>query len=224
MSHTVHPYAHRLGIIKDWKSRWFGVKGEYKANLKGDIIIREFLDKKLRGMYVGGIEIERSQKFLRVIIETSRPGLIIGRNGESAQKLRDELIKTLRKNDVLTKQELRIDVKEVRSPEANARIVAEMLSEGLEKRLPFRRVMKQMIEKVMANRDVQGVRFQMGGRLGGAEMARTEKMKKGRVPLQTFRADVDFARYRANLPYGVIGIKVWIYKGDVFGNKKVDNK
>ena len=223
MSHTVHPYSHRLGVIRDWKSRWFGVKGGYKANLKGDIIIREFLEKKLRGMYVGGIEIERSQKFLRVIISTSRPGLIIGRNGESAQKLREELTKVLRKNNALTEQELRIDVKEVRSPEANAAIVAEMLAEGLEKRLPFRRVMKQMIEKVMANRDVQGVRFQMGGRLGGAEMARTEKMKKGRIPLQTFRADVDFARYRANLPYGVIGIKVWIYKGDVFGNK-VENK
>ena len=223
MSHTVHPYSHRLGVIRDWKSRWFGVKGAYKENLKGDIVIREFLEKKLRGMYVGGIEIERSQKFLRVIISTSRPGLIIGRNGEAAQKLREELTKALRKNNALTEQELRIDVKEVRSPEANAAIVAEMLAEGLEKRLPFRRVMKQMIEKVMANRDVQGVRFQMGGRLGGAEMARTEKMKKGRIPLQTFRADVDFARYRANLPYGVIGIKVWIYKGDVFGNK-VENK
>jgi len=223
MSHTVHPYSHRLGIIKDWKSRWFGVKDAYKEQLKGDIVIREFLEKKLRNMYVGGIEIERSQKFLRIIIETSRPGLVIGRSGEGAQKLRDEITKQLRNRKVLGTQELRLDVKEIRNPEANARIVAEMLSEGLEKRLPFRRVMKMMIEKVMACRDVQGVRFEMGGRLGGAEMARTEKMKRGRVPLQTFRADVDFARYRSNLPYGVIGIKVWIYKGDIF-EKAVEKK
>jgi len=216
MSHTVHPYSHRLGIIKDWKSRWFGVKDAYKMNLKGDIVIREYLEKKLRNMSVGNVEIERSQKYLRIIIETSRPGLVIGRSGEGATKLRDEITSALRKKKVLGPEELRLDVKEIRNPEANARIVAEMISEGLEKRLPFRRVMKQMIEKVMSNRDVLGVRFEMGGRLGGAEMARTEKMKKGRVPLQTIRANVDFARYRANLPYGVIGIKVWIYKGDIF--------
>ncbi len=220
MSHTVHPYSHRLGVIKDWKSRWFGVKDAYKKNLRGDIVIREYLEKRLRNMSVGNIEIERSQKYLRIIIETGRPGLVIGRSGEGAQKLRDEITKELRKKNVLGTEELRLDVKEIRNPEGNARIVGEMIAEGLEKRLPFRRVMKQMIEKVMANREVLGARFEMGGRLGGAEMARTEKMKKGRIPLQTIRANVDFARYRANLPYGVIGIKVWIYKGDIFAKEK----
>ena len=146
MSHTVHPYSHRLGIIKDWKSRWFGVKADYKENLKSDIVIREFLEKKLKGMYVGLIEIERSQKYLRVIIGTSRPGLVIGRSGEGAQKLRNEILKALSKRGLVTKQELRLDVKEIRNAEANARIIGEMLAEGLEKRLPFRRVMKQIIE------------------------------------------------------------------------------
>jgi len=218
MSHTVHPYSHRLGIIKDWKSRWFGVKNAYRENLRADVVTREFLETRLRGMYIAVIEIERNEKYVRIIIETSRPGLIIGRNGEGVTKLRNDLTKELQARKVLTKQELRLDIKEVRSPETSARIVAEMLSEGLEKRLPFRRVMKQMVEKVMANRDVEGIKIQMSGRLGGADMARREKLRKGRVPLQTFRADVDFARYRSNLPYGVIGIKVWIYRGEVFTN------
>lgn len=216
MSHRVHPYAHRLGIIKDWKSRWFGVKGQYQTLLKGDITIREYLEKKLRGQYVSSIEIERGAKILRVIIETSRPGAIIGRNGEGMTKLRNDLLATLAKKGMLGKEELKIDVKEVRYPEANAAIVAQMVSEGLEKRMPFRRVMKQMVEKIMANREVLGVKIELSGRLGGAEMSRTEKMKKGRIPLQTLRADVDYVKYEAYLPYGKIGIKVWIYKGDIF--------
>ena len=216
MSHRVHPYAHRLGIIKDWKSRWFGVKGQYQTLLKGDITIREYLEKKLRGQYISSIEIERGAKILRVIIETSRPGAIIGRNGEGMTKLRNDLLATLAKKGMLGKEELKIDVKEVRYPEANAAIVAQMVSEGLEKRMPFRRVMKQMVEKIMANREVLGVKIELSGRLGGAEMSRTEKMKKGRIPLQTLRADVDYVKYEAYLPYGKIGIKVWIYKGDIF--------
>src|SRR3990167_1750268 len=166
MSHIVHPYSYRIGVIKDWKSRWFGVKGEYQKMLKGDILVREFLERNLRGMYVSGIDIE-----------------------------------------------------EVRSPESNAAIVAHMITEGLEKRFPFRRVMKQTADKVMANRDVKGVRMYLGGRLGGAEMARTEELKKGCIPLQTLRADIDFARARAHMTYGDIGIKVWIYKGEVFADK-----
>lgn len=216
MSHRVHPYSHRLGIIKDWKSRWFGVKDQYKVLLKGDITIREYLEKKLRGQFVSGIEIERGAKILRIIIETSRPGAIIGRSGEGMTKLRNDLIAMLAKKGMLGKEELKIDVKEVRYPEANSAIVAQMVSEGLEKRMPFRRVMKQMVEKVMANREVLGIKLELSGRLGGAEMSRTEKMKKGRVPLQTLRADVDYCKYEAYLPYGKIGIKVWIYKGDIF--------
>ena len=216
MSHRVHPYAHRLGIIKDWKSRWFGVGAQYKKYLKSDITIREYLEKKLRGMYMAGIEIERGQKTLRIIIESSRPGAIIGRNGEGMLKLRADLLSMLERKGLPIKEEMKIDIKEIRYPEANAAIVGQMVSEGLEKRMPFRRVMKHMVEKVMANREVLGVKIELSGRLGGAEMSRTEKLKKGRVPLQTLRADVDFCKYEAYLPYGKIGIKTWIYKGDIF--------
>jgi len=216
MSHTVHPYSHRLGIIRDWKSRWFGVNKKYRDFLKSDIRIREYLDKKLRGMYVNMIDIERSQKSLRIIIKTSRPGMLIGRSGEGAVKLRADITKMLTKENLMGKEELKLDIEEVRSPEANAHIVSQMVAEGLEKRLPFRRVLKQMVEKVMAAREVKGVKIMISGRLGGAEMSRKEKLSRGQVPLQTFRADIDFSRYEAYMTYGKIGIKTWIYKGEIF--------
>jgi small subunit ribosomal protein S3 len=216
MSHTVHPYSHRLGILRDWKSRWFGKDKKLRDYLKVDVLLREYLVKKLRGMYVSSIEIERSEKILRVIIRTSRPGMIIGRSGEGSVKLKNDIQNFIKKIKVPASQELKMDIEEVRSPESNAAIVAQMVAEGLEKRLPFRRVMKQMVEKVMANRDVQGVRIFLGGRLGGADMARQEELKKGRIPLQTLRADIDFAREKAHMTYGDIGIKIWIYKGEVF--------
>lgn len=216
MSHTVHPYAHRLGIIKGWKSRWFSMHGQFRNNLKADILLREFLAKKLRTMYVADVEMERNDKSFRIIIKTSRPGIIIGRNGEGVTKLKTDILAFLKKIDVAVKGDFKLEIEEVKSPEASASIVAQMIAEGLEKRMPFRRVMKQMIDKVMACREVKGVRIFLSGRLGGAEMARQEELKKGRVPLQTIRADIDFKRFEANLPYGNIGIKVWIYKGDVF--------
>lgn len=216
MTHTVHPFSHRLGIIRDWKSRWFGVKNKYRDFLKSDVLLREFLEKRFRGMYVSNVEMERGEKILRIIIETSRPGMLIGRNGEGAVKLRKDILAFIAKKDLSAEGEIKIDIKEVKSPESNASIVAQMIADGLEKRLPFRRVLKQTIEKVMANRDVQGAKIELSGRLGGASMARQEKMKRGRIPLQTFRADVDFVKYEARLPYGGIGIKVWIYKGEVF--------
>lgn len=219
MSHTVHPYAHRLGIIRDWKSRWFGAKDKYKNNLKADITIVDYLKKKLRGFYVASIEIERSEKIFRLIIETSRPGMIIGRQGEGMAKLRDDLLKIMRKRGFDNKQELKIDVKEIKSPESNSMIVAQMITEGLEKRLPFRRVMKQAAEKAFANRDVKGIKIQLSGIMGGSNMARVENKKLGRIPLQTLRADIDYAFYEAILPLGKIGIKVWIYKGDIFSKK-----
>jgi small subunit ribosomal protein S3 len=218
MSHTVHPYSHRLGILRDWKSRWFGTDKKFREFLKCDVLLREHLEKKMRGMFVSGIEIERSEKSVRVIIRTSRPGMIIGRSGEGATKLRNEIQEFIKglKLSSLGAQELKVDIEEVRSPESNAAIVAFMVAESLEKRLPFRRVLKQTIEKVMANRDVQGVKIALSGRLGGADMARYEELKKGRIPLQTLRADIDFAREKAHMTYGDIGIKVWIYKGEIF--------
>ena len=223
MSHTVHPYAHRLGIIRDWRSRWFASDKSYRSALKADLIIREFLVEELRQYFLGGIEIERNQKVVRIIIKTSRPGMLIGKAGDGVTKLRAKIMALLAKNKIdLGGQELKLDIEEIRLPESNAAIVGLMIAESLEKRLPFRRVMKQTIEKVMANKEVKGVRIYLGGRLGGAEIARSEEMKRGRVPLQTLRADVDFAREKAHMTYGDIGIKVWIYKGDIF--KKDQNQ
>lgn len=220
MSKVVHPYAHRLVILRDWKSRWFASDKVYVNQLKADVTIREFLEKKLRGFFVSSIEIERGQKTFRLIIRTSRPGMIIGRSGEGATKLRADLLKMVQRKKIALDGELKIEIVEVPQPEADAKIVSYMIAEGLEKRLPFRRVLKQLIEKVMQVRGVEGARFVLGGRLGGAEIARTEQIKRGSIPLQTFRADVDFARERAHLPYGDVGIKVWIYKGEIFNEKE----
>ena len=217
MTHTVHPYAHRLGIIRDWKSRWFAKTPlEYRTNVMIDSAIRRFLKKRLRGMYVTSVEIERSQNAIRILIKTSRPGLVIGRGGEGSQKLVKEIEEIVRTVKGAPKMQIKIDIEEVRSPESQAPVVAYMVAEGLEKRQTFRRVLKQTVEKVMANRDVQGVRIGISGRLGGAEMSRSEEIKRGRIPLQTLRADIDFAREVAYLPYGVIGVKVWIYRGEIF--------
>jgi len=224
MTHRVHPFSHRLGIIRDWRSRWFGVQGTYQAYLKQDVLLREYLEKVLKGNHISSIEIERGASMLRLIIKTSRPGMIIGRSGEGAAKLRAQVLSFLHKKKMpLENTELKIDIEEVRSPESDAAIVAAMVVEGLEKRLPFRRILKQTAEKVMANRDVIGVRVRLAGRLGGAEMARIESIKKGRIPLQTFRADVDYAVARALLPYDELGVKVWIYRGEVF-NKQAQTK
>lgn len=254
MTHIVHPYAHRLGIIKDWKSRWFGTPGHYKGALRGDILLREYLTKRLRGMYVGGVEIERNEKTFRLIIRTSRPGMLIGRNGEGSVKLRADIMKMAQRAGKVTPfsdkvarklrekgkskfdpgvefdntnedliefpKDFRLDIEEIKSPESNALIVGQMIAEGLEKRLPFRMVLKQTMEKVMANKEVRGAKLGLSGRLGGAEMSRSEVLKRGGIPLQTFRSDIDFARVNAYLPYGVVGIKVWIYRGDVFSEKQ----
>jgi small subunit ribosomal protein S3 len=222
MTHTVHPYAHRLGILRDWKSRWFSADPKrYREFIKCDTMIRMFLEKRLRGFYISSVDIERGEKKLRIIIKTSRPGMIIGRSGDGATKLKNDIEKVIAKLNLTDKQDIKLDIEEVKNPESNAAIVGQMVAEALEKRMTFRRVLKQTVEKVMANRDVLGVRIALGGRLGGAEMARKEQIKKGRIPLQTFRADIDFAREKAYLPYGVIGIKIWIYKGDKFEDKKI---
>lgn len=225
MSHTVHPYSHRLGILRDWKSRWFGDNKKYREYLKADTLIREFLEKKLMDMQVSDIIIDRSKKGIRLIIKTSRPGLIIGRNGEGLDKTRKSLESYMRKQNIFdSSSDLKIEIDEVRTPEADAKLVGLMVKEQLEKRMPFRRVLKQTVDKVMANREVEGVRIRIGGRLNGADMARTEEIKKGRIPLQTLRADIDFARIRAKIPQGDLGIKIWIYRGQVFQNQNSNLK
>ncbi len=221
MTHVAHPYVQRIGVNRDWKSRWFTTDPKkFREYIRTDAAVRKFLEGKLKGMSVDTVEIERNQKELRIIIKTARPGLIIGRSGEGATKLKKELDQLLRSSKLTDKPEVKLDIEEVRSPESSARIMGQMIAEGLEKRLTFRRVMKQTVEKIMANRDVEGVRIILSGRLGGADMARREELKKGRIPLQTLRADIDFARVTARLPYGAIGIKVWIYRGQVFTDRK----
>src|SRR6056297_3555905 len=206
MTHVAHPYIQRIGINRDWRSRWFtNDKQKFREYLRTDAAIRKLLNKKLSGMSVDAIEIERDEKQLRIIVKTARPGLVIGRSGEGATQLRKDIDMLLRTLKLSEKPDVKLDIEEIRNPETSAAVVGQMVMEGL--------------EKVMANRDVQGVRIIVSGRLGGADMARREELKKGRIPLQTLRADIDFARVRANLPYGVIGIKVWIYRGEVFADR-----
>ncbi len=211
MTHVAHPYSFRLGILRNWKSRWFSAKN-YQKFLKGDILIREYLEKKVRGMYVDSIDMERSRDVFTIIIKTSRPGLVIGRKGEGVDKLKKDVVSFMRKKNLEAARKIDFVVEEMKDPETRAAIMAQTIAESLEKRFPFRRVMKQNLEKIMVNRNVKGVKILLSGRLGGAEMSRKEWLQRGRMPLQTFKADIDFAKERARLPYGDIGIKVWVYK------------
>lgn len=217
MSHSAHPFSLRLGIIRDWRSRWFD-RRNYRRLLKGDILIREWLIKRLRGSYIGEITMERSPALFHVIIKTARPGLVIGRGGEGIEKLRKAILRHIAKIGIggAAPGQLKISVEEIQAPDTHAAIVAYMIAEELEKRMHFRRVIKKSIDKVIAAKGVRGVRVTLSGRLGGAEMSRHESLMKGQIPLQTLRADVDFARERAHLPYGDIGIKVWVYRGEIF--------
>jgi small subunit ribosomal protein S3 len=167
-------------------------------------------------MYVENIEIERGQSSLHIIIKTSRPGLIIGRKGGGSETLKKEIVEKLHKIKAEIPREFKLAIEEISSPESRAQIIAQMVAESLEKRMSFRRVTKQTLEKIMSNKDVKGAKIALAGRLDGSEMSRREWLKKGRVPLQTLRADIDFAKERARLPYGDIGIKVWIYRGEKF--------
>ena len=214
MSKIVHPYAHRLPLIRGWKSRWFRSGKDYRTTLRADVMIREYLEKKLRTSYLSGIEFERNSKTLKVIIASARPGMIIGRSGEGIENLRKDILKLAKRSNITINEQLVIDVVEVRNPDADAKIVATMIAEQLEKRIVFRRVMKMTIEKIMAARGVKGAKIVLSGRLGGADMARREEIKLGGIPLQFMRGDIDFGTDTARMAYGGIGIKVWIYKGD----------
>ena len=218
MTKIVHPYAHRLGgsKIRDWKSRWSNVAKNYVSFLKTDTLVRGYLDKALKGKNVSDVEIERDEKNYKIIIKTSRSGMIIGRGGEGIESIRKGLVQVLKKNDIEVPSNVRIEVEDVRNPEADAGIVAGQIADALERRMAFRRIMKMTAEKCLANKDVKGIKISVSGRLNGAEMSRKEMISRGRIPLQTMRADIDYREARANLPYGVIGVKVWIYRGDVF--------
>ena len=219
MSQVSHPYGYRLVTLRDWKSRWFSSKpNQYRELLRADVMIREYLEKRLKGMFVADVEFERGRKATRILLHTSRPGMLIGRSGEGAQKLRDDVLRFMRKNKIAIPTDFKIDIVEIQQPEANAMIVAQMVEESLRRRMPFRRVIKQMIEKVMAIREVKGARIVVSGLVGGsASMSRKEQVKRGPIPLQFIRADVDYAAL-AVAQMG-IGIKVWINKGDSLENK-----
>ena len=176
--------------------------------MKEDVEIRKFLDKKLKNMSVDKIEIERSPDILVITVHTARPGLIIGRGGTGIEDLKAEAAKLIKR-----KTAIRLDVQEFKNPETSARIIAEQMAEQIEKRIPYRRVLKQSIARIMSNRDVRGAKVTIGGRVGGNGIARTEHLEQGSLPLQTLRADIDFDRATAHTTYGTVGIKVWIYKG-----------
>lgn len=223
MTHRVHPYVFRLGETTTWKSRWFHPKN-FQAYLREDTLLREWLWKRLRAIHVSSIEIERSPNATSIIIKTSRPGILIGRGGEGIERLKKDIEKKIRSiwkhpgfiKQPVEKREVKLTIEEVRSPETDAHIVGAHIREDIEKRVRFRRILKQTVEKVMTHKEVKGVKVMLSGRLDGAEMSRTEWQKRGRIPLQTLRANVDYALVEALTTYGVIGIKVWIYKGDVF--------
>ena len=216
MGRKVHPFIFRLGSVTNWKSRWFSKK-QYKDFLKQDTILRAFVTKRLRKAGLNSLEIERSSNTINVIIKTVRPGLVIGRGGAGIEDLKKDIKKLFLKDKSLSSDmEIRLEVEEVKDPNMQAAVVSMDMASQLERRLPYRRIMKQTMDKIMQNSKVKGAKIIMKGRLNGAEIARKEWLKKGRVPLQTMRSDIDYADATAYTTYGTIGIKVLIYKGEVF--------
>ena len=206
MGQKVNPYGIRLGINKTWSSRWFS-KNEYTKLLHQDLKIKKYLENKLKNASISKINIERAAKKLRVSIYSSRPGIIIGKKGADIETLKNDLSK-------MSNLEVFLDIKEVRKPEVEARLVAENIASQLEKRISFRRAMKKAVQSAM-RLGAKGVKVVCSGRLGGAEIARTEKYHEGSVPLHTLRGDIDYATAEAETTYGICGIKVWINKGEI---------
>ncbi len=206
MGHKVHPTGLRLGVIKSWDSRWLAERN-YARQLLEDIRIRDFIHKRLRHAAVSKVVVERPARSARISIYTARPGMVIGKKGEDIERLRQEV-------QGLSSEPIHLNIEEVRKPETDARLVAENVAQQLERRVAFRRAMKRALGNAM-RLGAQGIKISARGRLGGAEIARTEWYREGRVPLHTIRADVDYGIAEAKTAYGVIGIKVWIFKGEV---------
>lgn len=216
MSHKVHPKSFRLGGIAAWDTRGFYGKNAAKS-LEQDFQIRRYLQKRIGKLGVEKIEIERYPGKITIIINSGRPGLIIGRGGQGLEDLKKGLEKEIGIiNNKEKKLEIKLEIKEIRNPWTSAALTGQWVASQIEKRTPFRKLLKQTIEKVMAVKENKGVRVEVAGRLDGSEIARTEWLKKGRMPRQTLRSDIDFAKERAYCTYGVVGIKIWIYKGDRF--------
>lgn len=209
MGHKVNPTGIRLGVIKEHNSVWYADKKDYAKNLLNDIQVRAFLDKRLEKASVSKIVIERPAQNARITIHTARPGIVIGKKGEDVDRLRREV------SDMMGVP-VHINIEEVRKPDLDARLVAQNVAGQLERRVMFRRAMKRAVQNAM-RQGAKGIKIQVGGRLGGAEIARSEWYREGRVPLHTLRADIDYATYEAHTTYGVIGVKVWIFKGEILG-------
>ena len=207
MGQKVNPIGLRIGINKDWDSRWYSKKN-YAKNLHEDIIIREYLDGRLKGGEVSKVEIIRYPEKLNVIIHTARPGIVIGRKGAEVENISKELSKFTEKN-------IQIKIKEIKNPELDAKLIAQNIARQLEGRIAFRRAMKKAISSAM-QAGARGIKVSCAGRLGGAEMARSEHYKEGMIPLHTFRADIDYGLAEAKTTFGSIGVKVWVYKGEIF--------
>lgn len=212
MGHKVHPVGFRLGISSDWTSRWYADNKSFAGQLSQDVKARAFIKNKLKDASVSRIQIERPARSAAITIHTARPGIVIGRKGEDIERLRTEVAPILG----LDRNAVKVSVEEIRKPELDAQLVAESIAQQLERRVMFRRAMKRAVQTTM-RLGAGGVKVSVGGRLGGAEIARTEWYREGRVPLHTLRADIDYGFAEAQTTFGIIGVKVWIFKGEVFG-------
>jgi small subunit ribosomal protein S3 len=212
MGQKTHPRGFRLGIIKPWRSRWYAERAKFSDLIKEDEQIRKYLHRRLGHAALSEVEIERKPQKIVVTLHTARPGVVIGKQGAEVDKLRDELAH-------LTKSEVSINVEEVKRPELDAQLVADNIGHQLQQRISFRRAMKRAVQGAM-RAGAEGIRVKVGGRLGGAEIARVEGYHEGRVPLHTLRADIDYATSTAKTTYGTIGIKVWIFKGEVVEDRR----
>ena len=213
MGQKVHPYGMRVGFIRDWGSVWVADKKMFPKYLLEDYNIRKFIKDKLYGAGIGNIKIYRSSNRVRVVIFASRPGVIIGKSGQAIAKLTEKL-------QTFSEQKLSIEIKEIKNYDSCAQLVAEEVAKQLEARIAFRKAMKQSINRALKSMRVKGIKICVSGRLGGADMARVEHCHEGMIPLQTLRADIDYGFAEANTTYGKIGVKVWIYKGEILPDKK----
>jgi small subunit ribosomal protein S3 len=219
MGQKVHPIGIRLGITKDWDSKWYADSKAFPEFVHTDFRIRDFLKEKLKEASVSRIQIERSARKAHITIHTARPGIVIGKKGEDIENLRVQVTKMLE----MDLKEVRINIAEIRKPELDAKLVAESIAQQLERRVMFRRAMKRAVTNTM-RLGAQGIKVKVSGRLNGAEIARSEWYREGRVPLHTFRADIDYGLAEAHTTYGVIGVKVWIFRGEVFESQQEAGK
>lgn len=214
MGQKIHPVGFRLKVIRDWQSRWYAPKAEYANLLHEDLKIRKYIKEKFYHTGISRVEVERAAKRIRVHVYTSRPGIIIGKKGADIESLKKELA-------TATGKEIYINIREIKRPELDAQLVAENVAQQLERRVAFRRVLKKTVSNTMRF-GAKGVKINIAGRLGGSEMGRREWYREGRVPLQTIRADIDYGCARANTTYGVIGVKVWLFKGEILTNEEAE--